>query len=95
MNFSLLLFICLLKIPDNPGYSLDMFCIPKHYENDLESVLIPSGFINDRCILRVTIVCFNTSLQIEEKPVQESSPDHGYRIVARFAGYSRRDRRKF
>jgi hypoxanthine phosphoribosyltransferase len=33
---------------DFPGYSLDMFCIPKHYEDDVQSVLIPSGFIQDR-----------------------------------------------
>lgn len=33
---------------DFHGYPLDMFCIPKHYEDDLQSVLIPSGFIQDR-----------------------------------------------
>jgi len=27
---------------------LDMFCVPKHYEEDLERVLIPSGVIQDR-----------------------------------------------
>lgn len=38
-----------IKIADDfPGYSQDMFCIPKHYEDDLESVLIPSGIIQDR-----------------------------------------------
>ncbi|XP_073236228.1 hypoxanthine-guanine phosphoribosyltransferase-like [Porites lutea] len=38
-----------VKIPDNyEGYSLDMFCIPKHYENDVESILIPKGLITDR-----------------------------------------------
>jgi len=44
-----------LKIADDsPGYELDMFCIPKHYEGDLESVLIPSGLINDRLLPHVT-----------------------------------------
>lgn len=38
-----------IKIPDNyEGYSLEMFCLPKHYENDVESILIPKGLINDR-----------------------------------------------
>ncbi|XP_048246068.1 hypoxanthine-guanine phosphoribosyltransferase isoform X3 [Haliotis rufescens] len=33
---------------DYQGYPLDMFCIPKHYEQDLQHVLIPSGLIDDR-----------------------------------------------
>lgn len=33
---------------DFPGYGIDKFCIPKHYEADLESVLIPKGLILDR-----------------------------------------------
>jgi len=33
---------------DNKGYPLESFCIPKHYEEDLESVLIPYGVIQDR-----------------------------------------------
>ncbi|KAL4222398.1 hypoxanthine phosphoribosyltransferase 1 [Mactra antiquata] len=33
---------------DYKGYPLDLFCIPKHYENDLENILIPSGLITDR-----------------------------------------------
>lgn len=38
-----------IKIADDfAGFSLDMFCIPKHYENDLKTVLIPSGIIQDR-----------------------------------------------
>ncbi|XP_046569902.1 hypoxanthine-guanine phosphoribosyltransferase-like isoform X1 [Haliotis rubra] len=38
-----------IKIADDyQGYPLDMFCIPKHYEQDLQHVLIPSGLINDR-----------------------------------------------
>ncbi|XP_057380963.1 hypoxanthine-guanine phosphoribosyltransferase-like [Daphnia carinata] len=38
-----------IRIEDSyQGYSLDSFCIPKHYEDDLESVLIPYGVIHDR-----------------------------------------------
>ncbi|XP_059173183.1 hypoxanthine-guanine phosphoribosyltransferase-like isoform X2 [Physella acuta] len=33
---------------DDKGYELDQFCIPKHYEQDLDHVLIPAGLINDR-----------------------------------------------
>ncbi|KAK6166020.1 hypothetical protein SNE40_022810 [Patella caerulea] len=33
---------------DYTGYPLDMFCIPKHYEDSLEHVLIPAGLIDDR-----------------------------------------------
>ncbi|XP_013410329.1 hypoxanthine-guanine phosphoribosyltransferase [Lingula anatina] len=36
-------------IPDDwQGYKLDLFCIPKHYEDDLEDIMIPSGLIDDR-----------------------------------------------
>ena len=50
------LLVYLWKVADDsPGYALDMFCIPKHYRDDLESVLIPSGLISDRWILDVTI----------------------------------------
>ncbi|XP_064613788.1 hypoxanthine-guanine phosphoribosyltransferase-like [Liolophura sinensis] len=30
------------------GYPLEQFCVPKHYEEDLESILIPCGLILDR-----------------------------------------------
>lgn len=33
---------------DDPGYPLEHFCIPRHYAHDLDSVLIPKGFILDR-----------------------------------------------
>nr|CAB3254090.1 hypoxanthine-guanine phosphoribosyltransferase-like [Phallusia mammillata] len=40
---------CFVKIPDDfSGYPIDQFCIPKHYEQDLESVIIPKGFVLDR-----------------------------------------------
>lgn len=38
-----------IKIPDDyNGYALSNFCIPRHYEGDLENVLIPWGLIQDR-----------------------------------------------
>ena len=40
---------------EDKGYPLDMFCIPKHYEEDLENILIPSGLISDRW--HTTLVC--------------------------------------
>ncbi|KAH0509152.1 Hypoxanthine-guanine phosphoribosyltransferase [Microtus ochrogaster] len=33
---------------DEPGYDLDLFCIPNHYAKDLEKVFIPHGLIMDR-----------------------------------------------
>ncbi|MBN3294626.1 NUDT7 diphosphatase, partial [Polypterus senegalus] len=39
----------LFQIPDDEkGHDLNMFCIPKHYEDDLERVFIPHGLIMDR-----------------------------------------------
>jgi len=43
----------------NEGYPLESFCIPKHYEEDLESVLIPYGIIQDR-IERIAKDIFNS-----------------------------------
>ncbi|CAL1526151.1 unnamed protein product [Lymnaea stagnalis] len=41
--------LSLIHIADGDlGFSLDHFCIPKHYEQDLDHVLIPAGLINDR-----------------------------------------------
>ncbi|KAK1346447.1 hypothetical protein QTO34_000303 [Cnephaeus nilssonii] len=38
-----------IKISDDePGYDLDLFCIPNHYVEDLEKVFIPHGLIMDR-----------------------------------------------
>ncbi|XP_066966458.1 hypoxanthine-guanine phosphoribosyltransferase-like [Macrobrachium rosenbergii] len=38
-----------IEISDNyNGYELSNFCVPKHYEEDLENILIPSGIIQDR-----------------------------------------------
>ncbi|XP_032969839.1 hypoxanthine-guanine phosphoribosyltransferase-like isoform X2 [Rhinolophus ferrumequinum] len=33
---------------DEPGYDLDLFCIPSHYAEVLEKVFIPHGLIMDR-----------------------------------------------
>jgi len=38
-----------IKIEDDfPQYSIDHFCIPKHYEDSIDSVIIPHGMIMDR-----------------------------------------------
>ena len=35
-----------INIPDDfEGYSKDVFCIPKHYEDSLSTVLVPEGMI--------------------------------------------------
>ncbi|XP_068812326.1 hypoxanthine-guanine phosphoribosyltransferase [Struthio camelus] len=40
---------CGLQIKDEEsGYNKNLFCIPKHYEDDLERVFIPHGLILDR-----------------------------------------------
>jgi len=33
---------------DFPGYSKELFCIPKHYQEAVSSVLIPHGVIQER-----------------------------------------------
>merc|ERR1711915_655376 len=38
-----------VNIPDHfPGYSKELFCIPKHYDDSISSVLIPHGVIQER-----------------------------------------------
>lgn len=38
-----------LQISDEePGYDLDLFCVPNHYTEDLEKMFIPHGLILDR-----------------------------------------------
>ena len=38
-----------IKIPDNfQGYDIEQFCIPKHYIEDIEKVIIPKGLVMDR-----------------------------------------------
>lgn len=50
---ALLLVLDLLPFPlqirdEESGYNKNLFCIPKHYEEDLERVFIPHGLILDR-----------------------------------------------
>ena len=33
---------------DEKGHELGLFCVPKHYEDDLDRVIIPHGLIMDR-----------------------------------------------
>ena len=41
--------VLLLQIPDDfEGYPLNMFCLPLHYVDKVDSVLIPKGIIMDR-----------------------------------------------
>uniref|UniRef100_W5L332 Hypoxanthine phosphoribosyltransferase 1, like n=1 Tax=Astyanax mexicanus TaxID=7994 RepID=W5L332_ASTMX len=35
-------------LDDDQGHELSLFCVPKHYEEDLDSVIIPNGLIKDR-----------------------------------------------
>ncbi|XP_031566703.1 hypoxanthine-guanine phosphoribosyltransferase-like [Actinia tenebrosa] len=38
-----------ITVPDEyQGYSLDMFSIPKHYQDDLKHVMLPRGILLDR-----------------------------------------------
>ncbi|XP_022249862.1 hypoxanthine-guanine phosphoribosyltransferase-like isoform X2 [Limulus polyphemus] len=38
-----------MELPDDyKGYDVDYFCVPHHYEDSLDSILIPSGLIQDR-----------------------------------------------
>ncbi len=41
-------FVLLQIADDEKGHELDLFCVPRHYENDLEKVIIPHGLIMDR-----------------------------------------------
>lgn len=37
-------------------YSAEQFCIPQHYRDDLESIIIPHGMVLDRCVARVLLL---------------------------------------
>jgi hypoxanthine phosphoribosyltransferase len=44
-----------INIPDDfEGYSKDVFCVPKHYEDSISSILVSQGTIQDRiqCLAR-------------------------------------------
>lgn len=47
-----------IVIPDGyEGYSLENFCIPPHYADDLKNVLIPKGLIMDRTARVAQDIC--------------------------------------
>lgn len=38
-----------IKVPDeSPQYHLECFCIPSHYKEDLEEIILPHGIVQDR-----------------------------------------------
>lgn len=39
---------CVMISDEEPGYDLDLFCVPNHYTEDLEKVFILHGLILDR-----------------------------------------------
>lgn len=39
---------CILLEDDYSGFEVDKFCLPNHYSEDLERILIPKGLIMDR-----------------------------------------------
>ena len=55
-----------MNIPDSfEGHSTKLFCIPKHYEDYIESVLIPVGLIQDR-IEKLAADIFNDMVDHQE-----------------------------
>jgi hypoxanthine phosphoribosyltransferase len=54
---------CITVSDDFSGYSLNMFCIPKHYESDLDSVLIPNGLIKDRIERLARDICADLAFE--------------------------------
>lgn len=55
-----------MNIPDSfEGYSTKMFCIPKHYEDYVDKVLIPVGMIEDR-IEKLAADIFNDMIEHQE-----------------------------
>ena len=48
-DLSLLCFVFQIA-DDEKGHELDLFCVPKHYEEDLDRVIIPHGLIMDRYV---------------------------------------------
>lgn len=37
-----------IEISESNGYPIEQFIVPDHYKNDLDSVLIPYGLVQDR-----------------------------------------------
>ncbi len=42
--------LCTQVPDDHSGYPLSMFCVPHHYLEDLDSILLPRGLIDDRYV---------------------------------------------
>lgn len=65
-----------LQIKDEEsGYNKNLFCIPKHYEEDLERVFIPHGLILDRyegkqqkIVIVMTVIYFHPNEKTEVLP---------------------------
>ena len=41
-----------MLVPDEQSFSLDHFCIPDHYRDDLSHVMLTHGMIIDRFVKR-------------------------------------------
>ncbi|TRY85815.1 hypothetical protein DNTS_011862 [Danionella cerebrum] len=54
-----------LSDDESRGHELSLFCVPKHYEEDLDSVIIPSGLIRDRCTSSSSILTLDTITSAE------------------------------
>ncbi|XP_028412331.1 hypoxanthine-guanine phosphoribosyltransferase-like [Dendronephthya gigantea] len=50
-----------IKIEDNQTFSKEMFCIPHHYEDFLDSVMIPKGLILNRVERLARDICHDFS----------------------------------
>jgi len=58
-----------LNIPDDyEGYNKDLFCIPNHYEDSINNVLIPNGMVMDR-IEKLARDCFYDMLGNGREPI--------------------------
>nr|XP_054933463.1 hypoxanthine-guanine phosphoribosyltransferase-like isoform X2 [Dermacentor andersoni] len=67
-------------IPDNfCGYSTELFCIPKHYKDDVECVFLPCGLVQDR----IERMAQDIVLHYQEKPFRALCVlKGGYRFFA-------------
>ena len=55
-NYVCVFFCFSFKIPDNyTSYSVDDFCVPAHYYDDIKGVIIPKGLIMDRYIVLTSL----------------------------------------
>ncbi len=44
-------------------YSVDQFCIPQHYKDDLEAIIVPHGMVLDRFAEFVCLHAFHYELR--------------------------------